>query len=228
MNFFRNDICCSLFVFVQYLSHFLLLATPRTTARQASLSLTICQSLPKFMSIESVMPFNLSSDTLFSFCLQSRPASGYFLMSQLFVSGGQVLELQHQFFQWIFRVDFLSGWLFWSPCCSRDSQESYPAPQFESINSSVLSFLYGPILTSTHDCWKNHSLDYADIVGKVMSLLFNMLSRFVIAFLPRSKHLLVSWLQSLSEVILKPKKIKSVTVSPFPHLFAMKWWDWMP
>ena len=50
----------------------------------------------------------------------------------------------------------------------------------------------------------------------MMSLLFNMLSRFVIAFLPRSKHLLILWLQSLSAVILKPKKIKSVTVSNFP------------
>ena len=49
-------------------------------------------------------------------------------------------------------------------------------------------------------------------VGKVMSLLFNMLSRFVIAFLPKSKYLLISWLQSPSEVILEPKKIKSVTV----------------
>ena len=50
-------------------------------------------------------------------------------------------------------------------------------------------------------------------VGKVMSLLFNMLSRLVIAFLPRSKHLLTSWLQSLSAVILEPKKIKSLTLS---------------
>ena len=50
-------------------------------------------------------------------------------------------------------------------------------------------------------------------VGKVISLLFNMLSRFVIAFLPRSKHLLISWLQSLSTVILEPKKVKFVTVS---------------
>ena len=50
-------------------------------------------------------------------------------------------------------------------------------------------------------------------VGKVVSLLFNMLSRFVVAFLPRSKHLLMSWLQSSSSVILEPKKIKSVTVS---------------
>ena len=59
-------------------------------------------------------------------------------------------------------------------------------------------------------------------VDKVMSLLFNMLSRFVIAFLSRSKHLLISWLQSPSAVILEPKKIKSATVSIFAHLFAMK------
>ena len=59
-------------------------------------------------------------------------------------------------------------------------------------------------------------------VGKVMSLLFSMPSRFVVAFLPRSKRLLISWLQSPSAVILEPKKIKSVTVTLFPHLFAMK------
>ena len=60
-------------------------------------------------------------------------------------------------------------------------------------------------------------------VGKVMSLLFNMLSRLVIAFLPRSKRLLITWLQSPSAVILEPKKIKSVTVS-IVSLFAMNWW----
>ena len=54
-------------------------------------------------------------------------------------------------------------------------------------------------------------------VGKIISLIFNMLSGFVIAFLPRNKHLLISWLQSLSTVILEPKKIKSVTVSTFSH-----------
>ena len=60
-------------------------------------------------------------------------------------------------------------------------------------------------------------------LGKVMSLLFNILSRLVKAFFSRSKHLLISWLQSPSAVILEPKKIKSVTVSieKFPHLFAM-------
>ena len=60
-------------------------------------------------------------------------------------------------------------------------------------------------------------------VRKVMSLLFNMLSRWVTAFRPRRKHLLISWLQSLSAVILEPKKIKSVPVFTFSRLFAMKW-----
>ena len=63
------------------------------------------------------------------------------------------LQLQHQAFQWIFRVDFLLDWLVWS-CCPKDSEESSPAPQYESIDSSVLSILYGPILTSIHDYWK--------------------------------------------------------------------------
>ena len=62
-------------------------------------------------------------------------------------------------------------------------------------------------------------------VGKVMALLFNMLSRLVITFLPRSKHLLISWRQSPSAVILEPRKIKSVTVS---SSICLKWWDWMP
>ena len=65
-------------------------------------------------------------------------------------------------------------------------------------------------------------------VGKVMSLLFNMLSRLVITFLPRSKCLLMSWLQSPSAVILEPKTIKSDTAFTVSRLFAMKWWDQMP
>ena len=65
-------------------------------------------------------------------------------------------------------------------------------------------------------------------VSKVVSLLFNMLSSLVIAFLLRRKPLLISWLQSLSSEILEPKKIQSITVSIVSHLFAMKWWDWMP
>ena len=75
---------------------------------------------------------------------------------------------------------------------------------------------------------KTMALTIKTFVSKITSLLFNMLSRLVIAFLPRSKHHLISWLQSPSAVILDSKKIKSVTVSIFPHLFAMKWWDWVP
>ena len=78
----------------------------------------------------------------------------------------------------------------------------------------MLSILYGPTLSSIHDYWKTIALTIWTFVGKVMSLLFNMLSRFVIVFLPRRKHLLISWLQSPSALILEPPKIKSVTVYP--------------
>ena len=84
------------------------------------------------------------------------------------------------------------------------------------------NFLSGPTLTSVHDYWENHSFDQRDCGGKVISLLFNTLFRFVIAFLPWSKHLLISWLESLSVVILEPKKIKFVTDSTSPCLFRMK------
>ena len=77
----------------------------------------------------------------------------------------------------------------------------------------MLSFLHSPILTSIHDHWKTIALTRQSFVGKVMSMLFNMLSRLVMTFLPRSNHLLISWLQSPSEVILESKKIKSLTVS---------------
>ena len=85
------------------------------------------------------------------------------------------------------------------------TQESSPTPQFKSINSSVLTFLYSPTLTSIHDHWKIIALTRWTFVGKAMSLLFNMLSRLVITFLPRSKHLLISWLQTPFAVILEPK-----------------------
>ena len=78
----------------------------------------------------------------------------------------------------------------------------------------MLSFPHSPTLTSIHDYWKTIALTRKTFVGKVMSLLLNMLSRLLITFLPRSKRLLISWLQSPSAVILEPKKIKSDTVSP--------------
>ena len=137
----------------------------------------------------------LSSVIPFSSCPQSFPVSGSFQMSQLFASGGQsigvsattsVLPMNTQDWSPLGRT----GWI---SLQSKDSQESSPTPQFKS--SLVLSLLYGPTLTSVHDSWKNHSLDYMDFCGKVISLIFNMLSRFVIAFLSRSKCLLTSWLQ---------------------------------
>ena len=76
--------------------------------------------------------------------------------------------------------------------------KSSPISQFKSINSSVLSFLYSLTLTSIMTTGKTIALTRLTVVGKVMSLLFNMLSRLVIAFLPRSKRLLISWLQSVT------------------------------
>ena len=68
-------------------------------------------------------------------------------------------QLQHQSFLWIFRTDILYDWLVWSLCSPRDSQESSPTPQFKSINSLTLNFLYSSTFTSIHDHWKKHSLD---------------------------------------------------------------------
>ena len=102
----------------------------------------------------------------------------------------KVLDLQSQqeSFQWILGL-ISFRMMVWFPWCLRDSQESSPAPQFESINYSALSLLYGPTLTSIHDTRKTIALTIQTFVIKVLSLLFNMLSRWL--FLPRSKHLLI-------------------------------------
>ena len=68
-------------------------------------------------------------------------------------------QIQHQSFQWIFRTDFPYDGLVGSPCSPRDSQESFPTPQFKSINFSALRFLYNPTLTSNYDYWKKHSFN---------------------------------------------------------------------
>ena len=154
-----------------------------------SLSPRVCSnSCP----VESVMLTNhLILCALFSFCLQSFPASGSFQMNWFFTSGSQNIEasvsasvLPLNFHGW-----FPLGLTGLISLQSSGLQVSTPAPQFKSINSLALSLLYGPNLTSVHDYWKNHSFDYMGFVGTVMSLLFNPLSRFVIAFFPRSKCL---------------------------------------
>ena len=100
------------------------------------------------------------------------------------------------------------GWIGWISLLSKGLSKVFSTPQFKSINSSVLSFLYSPTLTSIHDYWKTIAFTRWTFVAKVMSLPFNILSRLVISILPRSKRLLISWLQSPSAVILEPPKIK--------------------
>ena len=105
-----------------------------------------------------------SSVISFSSCLQSSPPSGSFPVSWLFASGGQSIGASAS--TSVLPMNILG----WFPLgltglislCPRNSQESSLAPQFESVNSSMLSLLYGPTLTSIHDYWKNHSFDYTD------------------------------------------------------------------
>ena len=110
---------------------------------------TSCDAIQQTHPLSSTSPaFNLSQHQgLFKWVSSSHHVA-------------KVLEFQHQFFQWIFRTDFLYDWLVWSPCNPRDSQESSPKPQFKSINSSALCFTYDTTFTSIHDYWKNHSFDY--------------------------------------------------------------------
>ena len=101
------------------------------------------------------MPSNhliLSSPSPTAFNLSQHQSPFQWVSSLHQVAKASEFHLQHQSFQWIFRINFLQDWLIWSPCNPRDSQESSPIPQFESISSSVLSFLYGPTLCDPMDC----------------------------------------------------------------------------
>ena len=93
----------------------------------------------------------------FSFYFQSFPASEYFPMRHLFTSGGRHIGASTSASVLPMNIQ---GWF---PCSPRDSQESSPTPHLENINSLVLSLLYGPTITSTHNYWKSHSLDYTDL-----------------------------------------------------------------
>ena len=96
--------------------------------------------------------------------------------------------------------------------------------QFSGTQAFFMVQLSSPYMTTG----KAISLTIRTVVGKVIFLLFNTLSRFIIAFLPRNKCLSISWLQSLFTVILESKKIKSVIAFTLPLLFAVKWWNWKP
>ena len=101
-----------------------------------------------------------SSVIHFSSCLRSFPASGSFPVSQFFISGGQSIEVSASASVLPMNIQdwFPLGWTGWISLHSRDSQESSPTQQFKSIHFLVLSFLYSPTVTSTHDYWKNHMM----------------------------------------------------------------------
>ena len=120
----------------------------------------------------------------------------------------KVLEIQHQSFQWIFRTDFLEDTGLIS-LQSKGLSRIFSNTTVKSINTSVLSLPDGPTLTSIYDHLegkKKIALTRQTFVGKAMLWLFSILSRFVITFLPRIKHLLISWLQSPPTMICKPPK----------------------
>ena len=179
---------------VQLLSCVKLVVTPWTAARQAPLSFTISWSLFKLMFIKLwCLPIMSSSVIPFSSRLQSFPGSGSFPMRRLFTSGSRsigasasasVLPMNIQ--DW-----FPLGWTDLISLQSKGLTRVFSNTTVQKHQIFGTQPSYGPTLTSIHDYWKNHSLDYMDIC-KVMSLLFNILSRLVLAFLPRSKCILIS------------------------------------
>ena len=160
-------------------------------------------------------PAILFSVIPFSSYPQSFQASGSFPVSQLFTSGGQSIGVSVSTSVLPMNTQDWSplGWTGWISLQSKGlsrvfSNTTLQKHQFFGAQLSLQS-------NSHIHTWplENHSLDWWTFVGKVMSLLFNMQSSLVITFLPRSKRLLISWLQSPSAVILEPPKIKSATVS---------------
>ena len=148
---------------VQLLSRVRLLATPWTA--RSTPGLPVHHQLPEFTQThahwvgDAIQPSHPLSSP--SPALNPSQHQGLLQWGSSSHQGAKALEfqLQHQSFQWIFRTDLLLDGLGGSPCSPRDSQESSPTPQFKSINSSVLSLLHSPTLTSIHDHWKNHSLN---------------------------------------------------------------------
>ena len=160
--------------------------------------------------------WTISSSVVSFSCLQSFPASGSFLMSWLFATCGHnigalvsvsvlPMNIQDWFPLRLTSLMSLKSKGFWRVF----SNTKVWKHQFFSAQPSLWSNSY----INTWLLEKTIALTRQTFVGKVLSLLFNMLCRLVIAFLPRSKCLLIIWLQLPSAVILEPKKIKSVTVS---------------
>ena len=170
-----------------------------------------------------------SSVVPFSFCPQSLPASGSFPVSQLFTWGGQSIGVSALASVLLMNTQDWSPleWTGWISLQSKGLSRVFSnstAQKHQSFSAQLSSQSNSHIHMTTG---KTIALTRWTFVGKVMSLLLNILSSLVISFLPRNKRLLISWLQSPSTVILEPRKIKSL-FPLFPHLFAMKWWDQMP
>ena len=200
---------------VQLVSGVLLFATPWIAACQASLSITNSQSSLKLMSVESVMPSNhliLCRPLLF--------LPSIFPSIRVF-SNESVLHLNWPNY-WSFTfsispskeysglISFRMNWLdLLAVQGTLKSLLQHHSLKKYQLSGTQPSFFIVQLSHPYMTTGKTRALTRWTFVGKVMSLLFNMLSRLVIAFLPRSKHLLVSWLQSPSAVILEPKKMKS-------------------
>ena len=196
---------------VQLLSHVQLFATPWTAARQASLSITNSWNLLKLMSIESVMPSNL----ILSCLLLLLPL--IFPSIRVFVNESVVHIRWPKYWSFSFSISpssehtglisFRMDWL--DLLAVQGTLKSLL--QYHSSKASILwcsAFFMVQLSHPYMTTGKTIALTRWTFVNKVMSLLFNMLSRLVMAFLPRSKCLLISWLQSLSVVILEPPQNK--------------------
>ena len=203
---------------VQLLSHVRLFAAPWTAAYQASLSITNSRSLLKLMPIESVMP---SSHLILCHPLLLLPS--IFPSTRVFSNESALRIRWPKYWSFSFSispsneysgpVSFRMDWL--DLLAVQGTLKSLT--QNHSSKTSILwcsAFFIVQLVHPYMITRKTIALTRWTFVGKVMSLLFNMLSRLVITFLPRSKCFLISWLQSPSAVILEPKNIKSVTVSP--------------
>ena len=210
MGFSRQEYWSG-FSSVQSLSCVRLFAIPWTAARQSSLSITKSQSLPKLMSIESVMPSNhliLCRPLLF--------LPSIFPSIMVFSNESDLHIRWPKYWSFNFNISpsdehpglisFRMDWL--DLLAVQGTLKSLL--QHHSSKASILLHSAFFIIQLSHPYMttgKTIALTRRTFVGKVMSMLFNMLSRLVITFLPRSKRLLISWLQSPSAVILEPKKI---------------------
>ena len=201
---------------VQSLSCVLLFATPWTAARQASLSITKSQSLLKLMSIELVMPFY----HLILSCPLLLPPS-IFPSIRVF-SNESVHQIRWPKYwsvsfsispcnEYSKLISFRMNWL--DLLAVQETLKNLLQYSSKAWILQCSAFFIVQLSSAYMTTGETIALSRRTFVSKVMSLLFNMLSRLVITSLPRSKHLLISWLQSPSVVILEPPKIKSSTVS---------------